>query len=174
MFLAEPKIQRDPQGPSRSTGWAGAHSSPVLAAGAAGVVGKPPASSRSSARLLGCPRCQAVPLLALGTRSHHLPPALLVPLLLLRKLHLATACRAPFRFTVFHCCVSGTWRRTAACVLCTLTSDRTLAGNGSTSPRATLPTSVQALAHTFAAQTPLTARYIHYIVLLVAGIAPSP
>lgn len=124
--------------------------------------------------LLSCPCCQAVPLLALGTRSHHVPPALLVPVLLLRKLHLATACRAPFRFTVFHYCVSGTWRRTAACVLCTLTSDRTLAGNGSTSLRATLLTFVQALARTFAAQTPLTARYIQYIILLVAVIAPSP
>lgn len=61
------------------------------------------------------------------------------------------------------------------CVLCTLTSDRTLAGNGSTSLRATLLTFVQALVHTFAAQTPLTARYIQYIILpgLVAVIPPS-
>lgn len=130
---------------------------------------------RSTARLLRCHCCLAVWLLALGTCSHHVPPALLVRVLLLRKLHLTTAYKAPSRFTVFHYCVSGTWRRTAACVLCTLTSDRTLAGNGSTSLRATLLISVQALVHTFAAQTPLTARYILYIILpgLVAVLASS-
>lgn len=61
------------------------------------------------------------------------------------------------------------------CVLCTSTSDRTLAGNGSTSLKATLLTFVQALVHTSAVQTPLIARYIQYIVLsgLVAVIPPS-
>lgn len=72
----------------------------------------------------------------------------------------------PFsRFTVCCCCVSGTWRRTAACVLFTSTSDRTWAGSGSTSLKATLLTSVRALVRTCAAQTPLTARYIQCLFL---------
>lgn len=43
-----------------------------------GVVGELPASSTSSAWLLSCHRCLAVPLLVFGARSHHVPPALLV------------------------------------------------------------------------------------------------
>lgn len=60
------------------------------------------------------------------------------------------------------------------CVLCTSTSDRTLAGNGSTSLRATLLTSVRALVHTSAVQTPLTARYIlSGLVALIPPVSPS-
>uniref|UniRef100_A0A7I2V5Z9 Transforming growth factor beta 1 n=1 Tax=Homo sapiens TaxID=9606 RepID=A0A7I2V5Z9_HUMAN len=49
-------------------------------------------------------------------------------------------------------------RRTAACGSCTLTSARTSAGSGSTSPRATMPTSASGPAPTFGAWTRSTAR----------------
>lgn len=170
VLLVEPLVLRDPQAPSRSTGWVGPHSSPMPIAGGAGCCftgAVPGCWAASAAWLRG-----SWHLAHAATMSHqhcwyksfYLGSCIL-------QLHV----RAPSRFTVFHYCISGTWRRTAACVLCTLTSDRTLAGNGSMSLRATLLTSVQALVHTFAAQTPLTARYILYIILpgLVAVLAPS-
>lgn len=52
------------------------------------------------------------------------------------------------------------------CVLFTSTSDRTWAGNGSMSLKATLQTSVRARVRTSAVQTPLTARYIQHIILV--------
>ena len=60
---------------------------------------------------------------------------------------------------IYFSIVAAIWRRTAVCVLSTLTSDRIWAGNGSMNLRATMPTSAQAHAHTSAAQTQPTARY---------------
>lgn len=64
-----------------------------------------------------------------------------------------------FLVIYFSVVVAAIWRRTAVCVLSTLTSDRIWAGNGSMNLRATMPTSAQAHARTSAAQTQRTARY---------------
>ena len=64
-----------------------------------------------------------------------------------------------FLIIYFSVVVAAIWRRTAACALSILTSDRIWAGNGSMNLRATMPTSAQAHAHTSAAQTQPTARY---------------
>lgn len=157
----EHRLGRVPQQP-RAGCWS---SSCCLAA----ALGKTPASSRSSATTtwLCCSWHLAH---AATTSNQHCWYESFCSGSCISQLHV----RPAFRFTVSHYCVSGTWRRTAACVLCTLTSDRTLAGNGSTSLRATLLTFVQALVRTFAAQTPLTARYVQYMILpgLVAVTAP--
>lgn len=184
-------LQGDLEVASWSIAWAGTCSSPLLAPGTGeqlgAAVGKQGAASlgqwvsrlpagTSSARLLSCQ-----PLLACVAPLHLVQANTTSHWALWNEPFCSGSCviqshiRPLFRFTMVWYCVSGTWRRTAACVLCTSTSDRTLAGNGSTSLRATLLTFVQALVRTSAAQTPLTARYIQYIILsgLVAMTPPS-
>lgn len=96
VLLAEPLVQRDPQAPSRSTGWVGPAAAPCQLLKQLGPAWQGWWESCLPAAVpLRCHRCLAVLLLVLGTRSHHISPALLLRVLLLRTLQLTTACKPP-------------------------------------------------------------------------------